>query len=193
MSKYSSNTNTKPTSSVQRKPSKRGPGDQPESSLDVTVFPIVDDEEPYNMRVSASANENNLKEVLAQTKKGEAVLNRLFNNYAKGSGVGFPTDMKKLMQQLSIYRKKVDKKHDKRDLTLHILFIKCEGQKLPRNNGAYELEAYCGTHFYGPIIAAYNKTQHPHPLLSFTTEDLHDGIGKINENENKGSSIPQVN
>ena len=98
-----------------------------------------------------------------------------------------------MMQQLSIFRKKVDKKHDKRDVTLHILFIKCEGQKLPRNNGAYELEAYCGTHFYGPIIAAYNKTVAPHSLMSFTEEDLNDRIGKINENENKGSTMPQVN
>jgi hypothetical protein len=73
--------------------------------------------------------------------------------YAKGQNID-----QKMLSQLSIFRKRIDKKYDKRDLNIHILFIKCEGQKLPRNNGAYELEAFCNTHFYGPLIACFNQT-----------------------------------
>lgn len=39
---------------------------------------------------------------------------------------------------------------------LHILLLKCEGFKFPRNPNAHLLELFCNTHFYGPLVVAIN-------------------------------------
>ena len=39
---------------------------------------------------------------------------------------------------------------------LHILLLKCEGFKFPRNPNAHLLELFCNTHFYGPLVVAMN-------------------------------------
>lgn len=41
-------------------------------------------------------------------------------------------------------------------LGLHILLLKCEGFKFPRNPNAHSLELFCNTHFYGPLVIALN-------------------------------------
>jgi len=42
---------------------------------------------------------------------------------------------------------------------LHILFLKCEGYRFPRNPNAYPLELFCKTHFYGPLAVVFNKAE----------------------------------
>ncbi len=51
--------------------------------------------------------------------------------------------------------------------TLHILLLKCEGYKFPRNPNAQTLELFCGTHFYGPLVIAFNLTDAPYALNHF--------------------------
>ena len=51
---------------------------------------------------------------------------------------------------------------------MHILLLKCDGFKFPRNPNAHPLELFCNTHFYGPLVIAMNMNQVPYHLANFS-------------------------
>lgn len=69
-------------------------------------------------------------------------------------------------------------------LGLHILLLKCEGFKFPRNPNAHLLELFCNTHFYGPLVVAMNLNQVPYHLANFDFS-LVEEMQKINELEKR--------
>ena len=76
-------------------------------------------------------------------------------------------------------------------LGLHILLLKCEGYKFPRNPNAHFLELFCNTHFYGPLVVAMNMNQVPFHLASFKIDYMMD-ILKINEAEKRQYPPPFI-
>jgi hypothetical protein len=76
-------------------------------------------------------------------------------------------------------------------LGLHILLLKCEGFKFPRNPNAHALELFCNTHFYGPLVVAMNMNQLPYHLASFRFHFFHQ-IVAINEKEKRQYPPPLV-
>lgn len=74
---------------------------------------------------------------------------------------------------------------------LHILLLKCEGYKFPRNPNAHSFELFCNTHFYGPLVVAMNMNQVPFHLASFKIDFVKD-ILKINEAEKRQYPPPFV-
>ena len=56
--------------------------------------------------------------------------------------------------------------------SLHVLILKSEGHKFPRNPNAHILELYCSTYFFGPLVVAMNATEKPYALESFTMKEL---------------------
>ena len=66
----------------------------------------------------------------------------------------------------SVYRKPFLEKHgpDLHSLSVHILLLKSQLVKFPRNENAYPLELFCTTNFYGPLIVAFSKNIEPYPL-----------------------------
>ena len=69
------------------------------------------------------------------------------------------------------------------DIGLHILFLKCDGNRFPRNAFANQLEVYCSTYFYGPLVIAYGELSAPYCLHSFLPHYLVDRIQPLNEEE----------
>lgn len=62
----------------------------------------------------------------------------------------------------SIFRKKITIKENSKiehpegeEIGLHILFLKCDGNRFQRNAFANQLEVYCSTYFYGPLVIVY--------------------------------------
>jgi len=98
----------------------------------------------------------------------------------------------------SIFRKKIAIKKDKCDegevygeeIGLHILFLKCDGNRFPRNAFANQLEVYCSTYFYGPLIIAYGELAAPYKLHSFLPKFLVERIQPLNEEEQKIYPLP---
>ena len=76
-------------------------------------------------------------------------------------------------------------------LGLHILLLKCEGYKFPRNPNAHSFELFCNTHFYGPLVVAMNMNQVPFHLASFKIDFVRE-ILKINESEKRQYPPPFV-
>ena len=66
---------------------------------------------------------------------------------------------------------------------LHILFLKCDGTKFPRNAYANQLEVYCSTYFYGPLVICFGENNSPFRLLSFIPSYLPEIIQPLNEEE----------
>ena len=66
---------------------------------------------------------------------------------------------------------------------LHILFLKCDGTKFPRNAYANALEVLCSTYFYGPLVVALGDNNAPYKLHSFSPNYLYDLITPLNEEE----------
>ena len=66
---------------------------------------------------------------------------------------------------------------------LHILFLKCDGTKFPRNAYANALEVNCSTYFYGPLVIALGDNNAPYKLHSFTPNQLTTMIQPLNEEE----------
>jgi hypothetical protein len=83
---------------------------------------------------------------------------------------------------IRVYRKNASKITP--GISLHILLLKCDGYKLPRNLCSGVLEAYCDSLFYGPLVVAYNSNDPPYKLISFHIVDLH-RIKDCILNENK--------
>jgi hypothetical protein len=67
---------------------------------------------------------------------------------------------------------------------MHILLLKCEGFKFPRNPNAHMLELFCNTHFYGPLVVAMNMNNVPYHLASFKHDYLKE-VDIINEKEKR--------
>jgi hypothetical protein len=74
-------------------------------------------------------------------------------------------------------------------LSLHILLLKCEGFKFPRNPNSHALELYCGTHFYGPLVVGFNKTIAPYALQDFIPSYL-EKIKEFNLTDQKSYPTP---
>lgn len=70
------------------------------------------------------------------------------------------------------------------NLVLHILLLKCEGYKFPRNPNAHSLELFCNTHFYGPLVVAMNMNHTPYHLDTFRLELMAE-VSKVNEGEKR--------
>jgi len=62
------------------------------------------------------------------------------------------------------------------DIGLHILFLKCDGNRFQRNAFANQLEVYCSTYFYGPLVVVYGELSPPYRLHSFSTAFLTERI-----------------
>jgi hypothetical protein len=75
-------------------------------------------------------------------------------------------------------------------MSIHILFLKCDGTKFPRNAYANALEVYCSTYFYGPLVVSYCDQNSPFKLYNFTPEMLHDQVQSMNEEEQKIYPLP---
>ena len=76
------------------------------------------------------------------------------------------------------------------DIGLHILFLKCDGNRFPRNAFANQLEVYCSTYFYGPLVIVYGELSPPYKLHSFRTEYLMKRIQPLNEEEQRIYPLP---
>jgi hypothetical protein len=115
----------------------------------------------------------------------ESLWKPVFGNYVQANK----------MPLFSIFRKKLENsKNDNSDigniyhsthypLGLHILFLKCDGTKFPRNAYANALEVNCSTYFYGPLVIALGDNNAPYKLHSFTPDLLHKMITPLNEQE----------
>ena len=95
----------------------------------------------------------------------------------------------------SIFRKKIERKIDiptanNQELGLHILFLKCDGNKFQRNAFANQLEVYCSTYFYGPLVIVFGDTNPPYRLHDFPPSYLLDIIDPLNEQEQKYYPLP---
>ena len=97
----------------------------------------------------------------------------------------------------SIFRKKISLKNDSKiehpqgdDIGLHILFLKCDGNRFPRNAFANQLEVYCSTYFYGPLVIVYGELSPPYKLHGFVPDYLTSRIQPLNEEEQKIYPLP---
>jgi hypothetical protein len=50
---------------------------------------------------------------------------------------------------------------------LHILYQKTDGPNFKRNEFANELEVFCKTYFYGPLVIAFSDANAPYRLYDF--------------------------
>jgi hypothetical protein len=73
---------------------------------------------------------------------------------------------------------------------LHILFLKCDGNKFQRNAFANQLEVYCSTYFYGPLVIVFGDTNPPYRLYNFPPSYLLDIIDPLNKQEQKYYPLP---
>lgn len=73
---------------------------------------------------------------------------------------------------------------------LHILFLKCEGIKFPRNAYANQLEVYCSTYFYGPLVIVFGDTNPPYRLHDFPPSYLIEKIDPLNEANQRYYPLP---
>ena len=71
------------------------------------------------------------------------------------------------------------------------MLLKCEGYKFPRNPNAHQLELFCNTHFYGPLVISMNMNVVPYHLSSFLLNFLPEVI-RINEIEKRQYPPPFV-
>jgi hypothetical protein len=78
----------------------------------------------------------------------------------------------RLLTACRVYRRPLEVIHQLAGLTLHVLILKSEGHKFPRNPNAHILELYCGTYFFGPMVVAMNSVTKPYALESFTHTEL---------------------
>ena len=71
-----------------------------------------------------------------------------------------------------MYRRSLEVIPQLAGLTLHVLILKSEGHKFPRNPNAHVLELFCTTYFFGPMVVALNSLTKPYALESFTAAEL---------------------
>lgn len=111
------------------------------------VFPINKNEKPYSTVVRIKSGENNLKNLFQEDYF-------YWKQYFKGHSPIEPPNY-------SVFRKEIPEKMSKpipNPLAIHILLLKCENHKFPRNLNARELELHCNTKFYGQMIVAFNSS-----------------------------------
>lgn len=73
---------------------------------------------------------------------------------------------------------------------LHILFLKCQDNKFPRNAFANQLEVYCSTYFYGPLVIVFGDTNPPYKLHDFPPHFLVDKIEPLNKINQRYYPLP---
>jgi hypothetical protein len=66
-------------------------------------------------------------------------------------------------------------------LGLHILYQKTDGVQFQRNEYALDLEVFCSTYFYGPLVIAFSDANAPYKLYDFPPNYLEDHIQPLNE------------
>ena len=66
---------------------------------------------------------------------------------------------------------------------IHILFLKCDGTKFPRNAYANSLEVFCSTYFYGPLVVCLGDNNAPYRLHNFFPNLLQELLAPLNEEE----------
>jgi len=71
-----------------------------------------------------------------------------------------------------VYRRPLNVIKELADKTLHILILKSEGYKFPRNPNPHILELYCSSYFFGSLVIITNFIETPYILDSFTLNDL---------------------
>ena len=59
---------------------------------------------------------------------------------------------------------------------LHILYQKTDGPNFKRNEYANELEVFCKTYFYGPLVIAFSDANAPYRLYDFPPNFLYEKI-----------------
>jgi len=108
--------------------------------------------------LTSIGNETSLKEVFAN----DLPLSKLiFGEYS-------PQDI----PSFRVYRRTLDVISELHGKSLHVLILKSEGHKFPRNPNAHILELYCSTYFFGPLVVAINGTEKPYSMESFTLKEL---------------------
>ena len=83
-----------------------------------------------------------------------------------------------------VFRREIHKKIPSISGSLHILLLKCERSKYPRNPNAHIIELFCETQFFGPVGVALTSENAPYELHSFVKEYLND-IHEYNSTHNK--------
>jgi hypothetical protein len=66
-------------------------------------------------------------------------------------------------------------------LGLHILYQKTDGVQFQRNEYAHDLEVFCSTYFYGPLVIAFSDANAPYKLYDFPPHYLEEHIQPLNE------------
>jgi hypothetical protein len=113
-----------------------------QKELKIMIFPIRKEEAPYQMVLKIKSGENNLKTTLTEDYF-------YWRQIFKGSTPVEPPTY-------SVFRKEINEQH-----TLHIILLKVEGHKFPRNPNAHALELHCNTKFYGQMAVVFNSPEAP--------------------------------
>lgn len=76
------------------------------------------------------------------------------------------------------------------ELGLHILYQKTDGPNFKRNEFANELEVFCKTYFYGPLVIAFSDANAPYRLYDFPPQYLFEKISPLNEELQRYYPLP---
>ena len=126
--------------------------------------------EPYEMELKVRGKETSLKQIFAEDY---FYWTKVFKGHSPKEPPGY-----------GVFRKAFPPDSALGNYTLHILLLKCEGVKFPRNPNAHPFELFCGTPFYGPMVVALNGNEEPYSLASFPTSQISE-IVAVNVRENR--------
>ena len=139
-------------------------------TLVVSVVSMEPNKEPYEMELSIRGKETSLKQIFAEDYY---YWTKVFKGHSPKEPPGY-----------GVFRKPFPQESRLGDFTLHILLLKCEGVKFPRNPNAHPFEQFCGNPFYGPMVVALNANKEPYSLSSFPKEHIAE-IVAVNVRENR--------
>jgi len=58
--------------------------------------------------------------------------------------------------------------------------MKCDGNKFPRNAYANQLEVFCSTYFYGPLVVVFCENNAPYRLMDFDPKNIDNLLSLLN-------------
>jgi len=134
--------------------------------LSLLVVPMDPNTLPYNLikeikgglLINVVGSETSLKEIFSNDL---SLAHSVFDPYAPQNPPLF-----------RVFRRPLDVIKELVGTFLHILILKSDGHKFPRNPNAHILELYCGTYFFGPLVVAINHAEKPYALESFGFNEL---------------------
>ncbi len=102
----------------------------------------------------------------------ETSLKQVFSRNPEYWHAAFPGRPIQDTHSLAVYRKSLESIEGYSGRQLHILLLKYEGCKSPRNPNALSLEQFCGTQFFGTLVVALSLINSPYSLCSFGMSDM---------------------